>query len=227
VYSLTACATSAVTEHETPKSSAHYDLGVAYLTENRIQLAFVEFQKAYNMNPYDKRVLNAIGIIYLLHFYETPRAIEFFEKAVKIDPEYSEAYNNLGFSHEKLGNFEKAISYYQKAVANLTYATPEKAYINIANAYYRMGTYDLAIAAIREALKRAPTLSIAYMKLALCYNALRRYGDASSAMTSAIALDPVYQGDVEKAIEDLTDREMRATGYDKQDVRDYLEILRY
>ncbi|UCE78704.1 MAG: tetratricopeptide repeat protein [Nitrospiraceae bacterium] len=227
VYLLIACTAPEVKNYETPESSAFYDLGVAYLNENKIQKAFVEFQKAYSINPSDKRILNAIGIIYLLHFDDTPKAISFFEKAVNLDTTYSEAYNNLGFAHESLGNFETAISYYEKAVANLMYATPEKAYINLANVHYRLGKYDLAIAAIREALKRAPTLSIAYMKLALCYNALGRYGDASTALSSAIVLDPLYQGDVNRAIEELTDMEMRASGYEQQDIRDYLEILKY
>lgn len=224
---LTSCAVPDVKSYETPESSAFYDLGVAYLNENKIQKAFVEFQKAYSINPYDKRVLNAIGIIYLLHFDDTPKAISFFEKAVNRDSMYSEAYNNLGFAHESLGNFETAILYYEKAVENLTYATPEKAYINLANAHYRLGHHNHAIAAIREALKRAPTLSIAYMKLALCYNALGRYGDASTAMSSAIVLDPVYQGDIDKAVQDLLERELTATGYERQDIRDYLEIIKY
>jgi type IV pilus assembly protein PilF len=208
-------------------AGTHYKVGVAYLNEGKAQQAFVEFQKAYELNPLDKEVLNAIGIIYLLYFDETAKAINFFERATKVDPTYSDAYNNLGFAHEKLANFERAITYYKKAVSNLTYPTPEKSFISMGNSYYRLGRYEDAVSAYKEAIKRAPELSLPYMRLALSYNALRRYGEASTALNYAIRLDPVYKGDHEKALEDFTIRKLGASGYDEKDIQDFIEILRY
>ncbi len=208
-------------------ATAHYKLGVAFLDTNKIQRAFVEFQKAYEFNPNDQRVLNAIGIIYLLHFNETEESIKHFKKALKIDPDYSDANNNLGYAYEKSGRYETAISYYQKAVSNLTYPTPEKAYISMGNSYYRLGKFASAVKSYSEAIKRAPDLSTPYLGLALCFNALGRYGDASSAMTKAIKLDPGYQDDTERAREDLELKKHKSTGADARDIRDYLEILNY
>ncbi|MEW6109983.1 MAG: tetratricopeptide repeat protein [Nitrospirota bacterium] len=226
LFSFMSCAT--IEKQDNLQTAlAHFKIGVAYYNENKIQQAFVEFQKAYELNPKDKEVLNAIGIIYLMHFDEIPKSIVYFEKAVSVDPHYSEAYNNLGFAYEKSGNFDTAISYYKKAVSNLVYPTPEKAYINMGISYYRLRKYDLAIESLKEAIKRAPNLDLPYFKLALCYNALGKYGEASAAMTQAINLDPVYKGDRGKAVEDLKLRKLNATGYDEQDIRDYLEILKY
>ncbi|MDH4230534.1 MAG: tetratricopeptide repeat protein [Nitrospirota bacterium] len=223
---LIACATMA-TEENLQNAKAHYKIGVAYLNDNKAQLAFVEFQKANDLNPNDKEVLNAIGIIYLLYFEETAKAADFFEKAAKIDPNYSEAYNNLGVAHEKLGNFETALSFYRKAVSNLIYATPEKAYIGMGTAYYRLGKYEDALNAYKEAIKRAPNLSLPYLKMSLCYNALGRYGDASSAMTHALKLHPVYKGDREKALDDFVIMKLKAKGYEEKDIQDYIEIIKY
>ena len=220
------CAT-ARTENSVQEAVAHYKLGVGYYSENKIQQSFVEFQRAYELNPNNKEVLNAIGVIYLLHFDEVPKAIEFFQKAVKVDPTYSEAYNNLGAAHEKLGQFDAAVPYYKKALANLLYTTPENSFINMGRAYYRMGRYDDAVLAYKEAIKRAPTLDLPYMGLALCYNAMGRYGDASTAMTRAIGLNPVYKGNAELASEDFNSRRIAASGYDEKDLSDYLEILKY
>lgn len=221
-----ACATLK-TRTDSQEVSAHYKRGIAYLSEDRIQQAFVEFQKAYKLNPKDKEVLNAIGVIYLLHFDNLLKAIEYFEKAIEAAPDYSEAYNNLGKAHDKSGHLETAISFYKKAVSNLTYRTPEKAYINMGNSYYRLGRYESAIDSFQEAIKRSRHLSLPYLRLALCYNAVGRYGDASTAITQAITLDPVYNGNREKAIEDFTLLRLKATGYVEQDLRDYLEILKY
>jgi tetratricopeptide (TPR) repeat protein len=220
------CATGR-TENSAQEASAHYKIGVGYYSENKTQQAFVEFQRAYELNPNNKEVLNAIGIIYLLNFDEIQKAIEFFQKAIKVDPDYAEAYNNLGAAHEKLGKFDAAIPFYKKAVANLLYATPENAFINMGRAYYRMGKYDDAVTAYKEAIKRAPSLDLPYLGLALCYNAMGKFGDASTAMTRAIGLNPVYKGDAGLAAEDFNTRRIIALGYDEKDLSDYLEILKY
>jgi tetratricopeptide (TPR) repeat protein len=223
---IVACAT-AQTEDHLRQAESLYEIGVAYLNENEIQKAFVEFQKSYRINPRDKRVLNAIGIIYLLHFNEIDKAVGYFESAVREDPFFSEAYNNLAFAHEKLENFKTAISYAKKAISDLTYATPQKAYIIMGNSYYRLGRYELALNSFREAVRRAPGLGIPYMRLALCYNAIGQYGEAFAALTRAIQLDPIYKGNLGKAREDLEDRRLRTSGYELQDIRDFLEILKY
>jgi tetratricopeptide (TPR) repeat protein len=89
---LVSCATT----DSINNSDAHYKLGIAYLNGNKIQQAFVEFHKAYDLNPHNKEILNAVGIVYLMHLDETREAIGWFEKAVKEDPSFSEAYNNIG-----------------------------------------------------------------------------------------------------------------------------------
>ncbi len=46
------CATSG--KGEKPEALAYYKLGVAYLNESKIQQAFVEFHKAYEIAPDNK-----------------------------------------------------------------------------------------------------------------------------------------------------------------------------
>ena len=83
---ICSCATVSVEEQQ--QANAHFKLGVSYLNENNVQPAFIEFQKAYEFNPGDKEVLNAIGIIYLLKFDDFPKAIDFFQKALKVDHDF-------------------------------------------------------------------------------------------------------------------------------------------
>lgn len=219
------CATASI--ENTQKATAHYKLGVSYLNENNVQPAFIEFRKAYELNPEDKEVLNAIGIIYLLKFEDFPKAIEFFQKAVSVDPDFAEAHNNLGFAYEKSKKFNEAIESYKKALSNLIYKSPEKAYYNLAKVYYRLGKYDEAINAYKEALKRMTDFYPSYYGLALCYNAKGRYGDASLAITKAIEIDPLYKGSKNTAISDLNQRKLNARGEDEKDIADYLDILKY
>jgi Tfp pilus assembly protein PilF len=226
-FAFTLSCASVRSEENRQQAVAHYKMGVANLNENKIQQSYVEFYKAYELDPWNKEVLNAIGILYLLHLDDAEKAKEYFEKATNADPMFSEAFNNLGFAYEKTGNYETAITYYRKALSNPVYQTAEKAYINIGNSYYRMGKFDKAMISYKEAIMRSPNLDLAYMKVALCYNALGHYGDASVAMTQAVNLNRVYKGNKEAALEDLSIRKLQAMGPDEQDIRDYIEILKY
>jgi tetratricopeptide (TPR) repeat protein len=227
LFALIASCATVDTEANIQKSEAHYKIGVGYLYDNKIQAAFVEFQHAYELNANNKEVLNAIGIIYLQHFDDIAKAIDFFQKAVSVDPDYSEAYNNLGYANAKLDRFEAALPYYRKAVSNLVYTTPEKAYVNMGRAYYRLGRYEEAVASYREAIRRSPNLDLPYFGLALCYNSMKKYGEASSALSTAIILNASYKGNTKHATEDLTTRRAGASGYEQKDLGDYLDILQY
>ena len=92
---FSACATT-VTEDAIHKANAHFQMGVSYVNDNNIQPAFVEFQKALELNPNDKEAHNAIGVIYLKKLEDNANAIKHFQKALKIDRNLSEAANNLG-----------------------------------------------------------------------------------------------------------------------------------
>ena len=168
-----------------------------------------------------------IGIIYLLNYDDSPKAIDFFQKAVSVDPDFSEAHNNLGFAYEKSRKFNEAIDSYKKALSNLKYRSPEKAYNSLGRIYYRLGKYDEAIDAYNNSLKRMPELYISYYGLALCYNAKGRYGDASLAISKAIEVDPVYKGSKSKAVNDLSQKKLDARGEEEKDIADWLEILKY
>lgn len=222
---ISSCATT--TGENIQKASAHYKIGKSYFYENNIQSAYIEFQKALELNPKDKEALNAIGIIQLLKFEDFQKAVDFFQKAIKIDPNFSEAYNNLGGAYEKLGKFNEAIDSYKRALSNLMYQAPEKAYNNLGRLYYRLGRYDDAIDAYKDALRRVNNFYSSYYGLALCYNAEGRYGDAAGAITRAIELDPLYKGDKDKALKDFENKKLIAKGEEERDIIDYIEILKY
>lgn len=221
------CSCATMTEKDIQMASAHYQLGVSYLHDNNIQPAFVEFQKALELNPHDKEIHNAIGIIYLLKFEDYPKAIHHFQEALKIDDTFSEASNNLGLAYEKMGKFSEAIESYKKAISNPLYRNAAKALTNLGRVYYRLNKYDDAIDAYKEAIKRFSDFHLPYYGLALCYNAKGIYGDAATAISYAITLDPRYKGDRDKAVEDLKEKKLSVRGEEEKDIVDYLEILKY
>jgi type IV pilus biogenesis/stability protein PilW len=220
-----ACA-STKSPDKVQKATAHYKIGLSYYNEGKFQQAYIEFQKALEINPKDKEALNAIGIVHL-KFEDYEKAIEYFKRALKVDKNYSEASSNIGFAYEKTGNTDEAIASYKKAIANPMYRNPEKAYNSLGRIYYRAGQYDMAIDSFKAALRRVNNYLPSFYNLALCYNAKGHYGDASTALMRAIELDPRYKGDKEKALEDFENTRLTARGAELNDLMDFIEILRY
>jgi type IV pilus assembly protein PilF len=225
VFCLCSCAS--VTQEDIKNANYHYQMGISYLNDNNIQPAFVELQKALELNPHNKDIHEAIGIIYLTNLEDYPKAATHFKKALDIDENFSEAANNLGSAYSSMGKFDKAIESYKKAIANPQYKNAAMALYNLGMVYYRLSKFDEAMNAYKDALKRYSDFYMPYYGLALCYNAQGLYGDAAVAITHAIELDPRYKGDKKKAIEDLKDRKIKTKGDQEKDISDFLEILHY
>lgn len=204
----------------------YYKLGASYMREGELQKAFVELQKAKELDPENKEVLNLLGLLYF-QFEDNENAIKHFKKAISIDKRFSEARNNLGTVYASQKRWNEAISEFKKATENPLYQTPEVALTNLGFVYYRLKKYDEAMDAFNKALKRNPDFMRAYLGLSLCYNKKARYGEAASYMEEALKRDPLYRGDRLKAIKDMEERLLKAKDEEAEDLKDYLEILRY
>ena len=113
-----------------------------------------------------------------------------FRQVIRINPQDTNAYNNLGIALRRQGKLEEAITYYQKAIQlDPKYAI---AYYNLGNALYLQGKLDEAIASYRQAIQLDPKYAYAYNGLG---NALSYQGKREEAITNyqkAIQLDPKY-----------------------------------
>jgi len=225
LFLLISCAASR--QERLNQADAHFKLAISHLERGQMQLAFVELQKSIEFNPRNKRAHNALGLVYR-YFENMEKAEEAFKTAIQIDPQYSEAYNNLGVVYMNLKQWDKAIAAFRKALENPLYLKPETAYTNLGKIYYRRGDFNKSIRAYKKAIKRAPDYNAPYYGLALCYNALARYGDAAEALTEAIKLDPLFKGDREKAERKLLEQKLKTDDMDEeQDYINLLEILHY
>ncbi len=183
-------ATSSTRKNDSQLGRAHYKLGLAYLSENRTQASFLEFQKAVRLNPDDKASWNLLGYLHtkLEHYTEGEEA---YLKAIAIDPDYSDAYNNLGVLYSQLKRWDDAVSAFNKALANPLYKTPQKALNNLGYAQMQQGDYGAAERSFREALQRGKAPR-AHYNLALVYFHQGADDRAVSALKSAVFEAPGY-----------------------------------
>ena len=82
------------------------------------------------------------------------KAVEFYEKAVSIDPEYSNAYFFLANSYDELGEKGQAIKNYKKVIE----LEPQNfwAYNNLGSIYEEIGQYNLALGMFKRSLEIWP-----------------------------------------------------------------------
>ncbi len=83
-------------------------------------------------------------------------AITECEKAITLDPDYGNPYNDIGAYLIELGRPEEALVWLDKAIAATRYATPQFTHLNRGRAYERMGEPMAALAAYEQALTLDP-----------------------------------------------------------------------
>ena len=98
-------------------------------------------------------IFNLYGIIqYKLNNFE--ESVENFNKAIQLNPNFFEAYNNLGNSLMEFGKFKDAINKYESAIK----LKPEyaSAYNNLGGAWEDLGDFEKAIFNYSKAIKFNP-----------------------------------------------------------------------
>ena len=86
---------------------------------------------------------------YTAHSYEG--AIYYLNRAIKIDPEYAEAYFLRGMSYSRIKNYDEAISDYTKCIKYDS--SHAEAYYWRGRAYYHLEDYSNAISNYNKAIK--------------------------------------------------------------------------
>lgn len=236
---LFSCATTPDTEGS-DKADARSKLGVAYLNNGQLNEAFIEFQKAIQLDPAHKESLNYLGYINT-RYKKYEKAISYYERAISADPDYSEALNNLGVTYAELGNWDEAIEYFKRALRNPVYQTPARAFSNMGYAYYKKGDYLKAKEALREALMRNPVISRAVYILGLVHVKLQENEAAIVEFEKAIGMNAnffeahwelanayVRSGEKDKALEHFKVVAEKDQNIERsREALEYIELLEY
>jgi len=124
--------------------------------------------------------------LYFEEKYE--KAIAEFTKAIKLDPDYADAYSNRGGAYAAIEQYDLAIADYNKAIE----LDPEDAdaYMYRGWAYTDIGQYDLAIADYNKAIELDPEDADAYYWRGAAYADTGQYDLAIADYNKAIELDP-------------------------------------
>ena len=112
----------------------------------------------------------------------------YFQEALKLDPCFKDALNNLGVLNSNRKRFDVAIDYFNKAVSCDAGFLP--AYFNRANSFYESKEYYRLLNDADIILKVKPDTAVVFVLRGLALSKLRKYDDALTAFSKAIELEP-------------------------------------
>ena len=121
--------------------------------------------------------------------YESPQqAVQFFSKAIELDPDLSLAYNNRGIAYIKLKQAWRDIEDFDRAIQLYPGLAP--AYSNRGLAYHKLKQFRRAIADHERTIELDPRYALAYNNRGLAYHKLKQFRRAIEDYGRAIELDP-------------------------------------
>ena len=115
---------------------------------------------------------------------ENRKAITAFSAAIRLKPDYVNAYLNRGYQYDALGQPKQAIADFSMAIH--LHARYSKAYFNRGNVYLRIGKYKLSIADFSQAIRLTPNDAEAYHNRGNAYRKSQQYPLAFRDYTKAL-----------------------------------------
>jgi tetratricopeptide (TPR) repeat protein len=115
-------------------------------------------------------------------------AIIQYKKAIEIDSNYKDAYNNLGNCYQETKKYNEAIIQYKKAIE--IDPNDKGTYTNLGNCYCKTKKYKEAIIQYKKAIEIDPNYKDAYYNLGNCY---QENDEAILQYKKAIELDSNYK----------------------------------
>ena len=143
----------------------HTELGQKYMQQGKLEIALDNLNKAL---AYDSDYVNAHTVIAVLYerIGDPKQAEEHYRRAAQIKSKGGNELNNYGAFLCKVGRYDEAAGYFDRAVADPFYKTPEVALTNAGTCLLKGGKRDQAEVVLRKALDRSPDNPEALFQLA-------------------------------------------------------------
>lgn len=186
---LLGCA--ALSPTDTSMVTAQLDLAEAYLQDDKPRRSLQELQHVHNPGSLSARYQFDLGRTYMA-LEQWEQAATHLQQVVQQDPQHAEAWNHLGqvyMAQDKLSDAENA---FQTALHTLTYVTPERAALHLAQLYRRTNETEKAVEMTQKALRENERFLPAYLILNELLVTQGRIKDALTHLQHAESIFPEH-----------------------------------
>ena len=171
----------------TTRAKLHTELGSMYFQNGNLIVALEELTIATSINPNYAPAYSTRGVV-LYYVKEFASAEKDFQKALSIDGKDPEINNNYGWFLCQTGKEKESLPYFERAIKNPLYQTPEVAYLNAGACFIQTGQLDTAEEYIRKNLMLAPENPKGLLQLAKILYAKGNYDGARERLRSVVKL---------------------------------------
>ena len=187
VFSLLALSGCGDAELRRDQAQLHLRIGTSHLIKGHYPQALYELLEAEKLDPNDAVIQNNLGLAYFVR-KEYSQSEKHIGNALKLDPKYSDARNNLGRIYIELARYDEAILLLAEVTRDLTYAYPEKAFVNLGLAYMKKGDLTSAQNNFKKSLEANSHFCPAYNYYGQTLFQQTKYEAAIDAFDSALKL---------------------------------------
>lgn len=134
-----------------PEAFRYFKMAYDFQMQGELDQAVIYYKKSLEIEP-TAEAYTFLGWTYSF-MGKLKDAIEECHKAIAIDPDFGNPYNDIGAYFLQMGKIDAAIPWFRKAKQAKRYENPEFAYCNLGKVYELKGLWPLAWKEYGEALK--------------------------------------------------------------------------
>jgi tetratricopeptide (TPR) repeat protein len=166
-------------------AEAYIKRGLAYTMLGNSKQAIEDFTRASKRS---EAALDWFNKARELINTDPKKTIEYLNNAIKLQPNFVEAYDVQGVTYEGLGQYQRAIEDFNQAIR----LRPDFArnYYRRGIAYTRLDQHQRAIEDFNQAIRLKPDFADAYQSRGVTYTVLLQYQRAIEDYNKAISLKP-------------------------------------
>jgi tetratricopeptide (TPR) repeat protein len=172
-------------------ADAHKTLAFDLNILGRQDLATIELKRAIQLDPNSVESHYELGRILFEQAYYRD-AIEQFQKAKALAPEFVKTYHNLGLAYAAVGENANAVTEFRKALELNSKTSKPSAwpYIDFGTYYNLQSDFKNAKQMLLQAIQIDGAWDQAYSELAKAYRGLGQTSEAIDSLKRAIAINP-------------------------------------
>lgn len=170
VVALAGCVTESnnrLEQNKDPEKAvkAYVDAGMLYMQRNQMENAHRTLKRAYDINPDDPSVNNALALFFSVEG-DDALTEKHFKKALAEDENFSQARNNYAGFLFKRGDYREAIVQLERVTRDYRYENRFMAFENLGLCYQKAGDAKQAGQAFNRALKLNANLPVSILEMA-------------------------------------------------------------
>lgn len=172
-------------EKDKKKAELYLQMGTSQIESGQYPAALRDLMKAEELDPANPVIQNNLGLVYFFR-ERYDMAEKHLKKALSLDGKYSEARNNLARVYIETGKYAPAEKEVRVVLDDLTYGSPDKAYINLGLIKFNQKDYPAARQAFERVLQSSPDDCIASTYFGRTFFETGEYPRAAETLDRAI-----------------------------------------